>query len=42
VNRQVLRSMNDFAYLMDAYRRDPRSLTDIAVKLASTLAAPSA
>lgn len=40
VSRQVLGSMNDFAYLMDAYRRDPRSLTDIAVKLASTPCSP--
>jgi hypothetical protein len=39
-SRQVLGSMNDFAYLMDAFREDRVSLVDIAVKLASTPCSP--
>ena len=39
-SRQVLGSMNDFANLMDAFREAPGSLTDVAVKLASTPCSP--
>jgi hypothetical protein len=39
-SRQVLGSMNDFAYLMDAFRDDQASLSDIAVRLASTPCSP--
>ncbi len=39
-SRQVLGSMNDFAYLMDAFREDLVSLSDIAAKLASTPCSP--
>ncbi len=33
-SRQVLGSMNEFAYLMDAFREDPVPLTEAAAKLA--------
>lgn len=39
-SRRVLGSMNDFAYLMDAYRGDPVALGDIALKLAATPCGP--
>ena len=39
-SRQVLGSMNDFAYLMGAFRKEPVSLTAAAVKLASTPCSP--
>ena len=34
MSRQVLGSMTDFSYLMDAYRNDPMDLEDIAMRLA--------
>ena len=40
VSRQVLGSMNDFANLMDAFRENPLSLSDVAVKLAATPCSP--
>jgi hypothetical protein len=39
-SRQVLGSMNDFANLMEAFREGLVSLSDIAVKLASTPCSP--
>jgi hypothetical protein len=39
-SRQVLGSMNDFAYLLEAFYRDPLSLTDVAVRLAATPCGP--
>jgi hypothetical protein len=39
-SRQVLGSMTDFAYLMDAYRRDPLDLEAIAMRLAATPCSP--
>jgi hypothetical protein len=39
-SRQVLGSMNDFAYLLDAYSRSEFSFGDIAAKLASTPCSP--
>ena len=39
-SRQVLGSMTDFAYLMDAYRRDPLDLHAIALRLAATPCGP--
>jgi len=39
-SRRVLGSMNDFAYLMDAYRGDPLALGAIAMKLAATPCGP--
>ncbi len=40
VSRQVLGSMNEFAYLMEAFRKEPASLSDIAARLASTPCSP--
>jgi hypothetical protein len=39
-SRQVLGSMNDFVYLLDAYRGDRLALGDIATKLAATPCGP--
>jgi hypothetical protein len=39
-SRQVLGSMTDFAYLMDAYRRNPMVLEGIALRLADAPCSP--
>ncbi|BDG08224.1 DUF6933 domain-containing protein [Anaeromyxobacter paludicola] len=40
LSRQVLGSMNDFAYLFEGYGREPEALTDIALKLAQAPCSP--
>lgn len=39
-NRQVLGSMTDFAYLLDAYREPPASLLEASLKLAEAPCSP--